>query len=271
MRRVEFPDENTTEGAVIYDPDFSLYRPLNFRMRLHKQVYPEEVVSEVTANKVEEKVRAQAPQPAVGTKPLPRLWAVHASNNGTCEGMAGDVATKAPQLGFTEVQVITLADSPLADPKTKAEVAAGSNFFMICVATYNSEPPDAALSFSDMLDMEMKSGNSSRFAGINFCVFGAGNTQWGPTFQAFVRPSADSSVSRLHYFSEPKKVTQTWLQWAGTAFSRKGLATRMLTRTAISIYRGTRSVYIEASICERLAISRSGSRDSGLLLLRISG
>ncbi|KAJ7362924.1 cytochrome P450 [Mycena albidolilacea] len=193
---LNFQIENTTEGAVIYDPDFSLYRPLNFRMRLHKQVDPEEVVSEVTANEVEEKVQAQAPQPAVGTKPLPRLWAVHASNNGTCEGMAGDVAAKARQLGFAEVQLVTLADSPLADPKKTAEVAAGSNFFMICVATYNGEPPDAALSFSDMLDMEMKSGNSSRFAGINFCVFGAGNTQWGPTFQAFPK-KVDANLAAL--------------------------------------------------------------------------
>ncbi|KAJ7685998.1 cytochrome P450, partial [Mycena rosella] len=29
---------NTTEGAVIYDPEFSLYRPLNFTMKLRRQV-----------------------------------------------------------------------------------------------------------------------------------------------------------------------------------------------------------------------------------------
>ncbi|KAJ7195100.1 cytochrome P450, partial [Mycena pura] len=34
---LNFQIENVTEGAVIYDPEFSLYRPLNFRMKLHKQ------------------------------------------------------------------------------------------------------------------------------------------------------------------------------------------------------------------------------------------
>ncbi|KAJ6496413.1 cytochrome P450 [Mycena sanguinolenta] len=191
---LNFQIENTTEGAVIYDPDFSLYRPLNFRMRLHKQVDPEEVLPEGTTTKAEEKI--QAPQPAVGSKALPRFWAVHASNNGTCEGMAGDVAAKARQLGFADVQVVRLGDSPLADAKKTEEIAAGSNFFVICVSTYNGEPPDSALSFSDMLDMEMRAGNSARFAGINFCVFGAGNTQWGPTFQAFPK-KVDANLAAL--------------------------------------------------------------------------
>ncbi|KAJ7473573.1 hypothetical protein B0H11DRAFT_2036387 [Mycena galericulata] len=191
---LNFQIENTTEGAVIYDPDFSLYRPLNFRMRLHKQVDPEDVLTEATAIKVEEKI--QAPQPAVGSKVLPRFWAVHASNNGTCEGMAGDVAAKARQLGFADVQVVPLGDSPLADVNKTGEIAAGSNFFIICVSTYNGEPPDSALSFADMLDMEMKARNSSRFAGINFCVFGAGNTQWGPTFQAFPK-KVDANLAAL--------------------------------------------------------------------------
>ncbi|KAJ7464205.1 cytochrome P450 [Mycena galericulata] len=192
---LNFQIENTTEGAVIYDPDFSLYRPLNFRMRLHRQVDPADVLTEAsTGNKVEEKI--QAPQPAVGSKVLPRFWAVHASNNGTCEGMAGDVAAKARQLGFADVQVVPLGDSPLADANKTREIAAGSNFFVICVSTYNGEPPDSALSFTDMLDMEMKAGNSSRFAGINFCVFGAGNTQWGPTFQAFPK-KVDANLAAL--------------------------------------------------------------------------
>ncbi|KAJ6564144.1 cytochrome P450 [Mycena capillaripes] len=197
---LNFQIENTTEGAVIYDPDFSLFRPLNFRMRLHKQIDPAEVEHEsaapTTGSKAPKEDKIRAPQPAVGTKALPRFWAVHASNNGTCQGMAGDVAAKAQQLGFSEVQVVALADSPLADAGKTAEVDPASNFFLICVATYNGEPPDAALSFSDMLDAEMKAGNSSRFAGINFCVFGAGNTQWGPTYQAFPK-KVDANLAAL--------------------------------------------------------------------------
>ncbi|KAJ7707330.1 cytochrome P450 [Mycena rosella] len=192
---------NTTEGSVIYDPDFSLYRPLNFHMKLRKQVDPAEV--EFKDSPTEAKV--QAPNPTVGTKALPRFWAVYASNTGTCQGMAGDAAAKAQQLGFADVQVVALADSPLADPKMTGEIGAGSNFFIICVATYNGEPPDAALSFSEMLDMEMKAMNHSRFAGINFCVFGAGNTQWGPTFQAF-----------------PKKVDANMVALGGNRIFEKG-------------------------------------------------
>ncbi|KAJ7106189.1 hypothetical protein C8R44DRAFT_805859 [Mycena epipterygia] len=192
---LNFQIENVTEGPVIYDPEFTLYRPLNFIMKLRRQIDPSDVKFEKEEQPVVE-VKIKAPVPAVGTKALPKFWAVHASNNGTCEGMAGDAAAKAQQLGFADVQVVSLADSPLVDPKKTAEVGAGSDFFVICVATYNGEPPDAALSFSDMLDTEIKAGNESRFAGINFCVFGAGNTQWGPTFQAF--PSkVDANMAAL--------------------------------------------------------------------------
>ncbi|KAJ7751908.1 cytochrome P450 [Mycena maculata] len=189
---LNFQIENTTEGAVIYDPDFSLYRPLNFTMKLHNQVDPSDVKFEKIP--VEEKI--QAPQPSVGRRGLPKFWAVHASNTGTCEGMAGDVAAKARYLGFEDVQIVSLAESPLADAKRTSEVAAEPNFFVIFVATYNGEPPDAALSFSETLDMEVKAGNTSRFAGINFCVFGAGNTQWGTTYQAFPK-KVDANMAAL--------------------------------------------------------------------------
>ncbi|KAJ6605263.1 cytochrome P450 [Mycena vulgaris] len=190
---LNFQIENTTDGPVIYDPEFSLYRPLNFTMKLRKQVDPSAVKLDEPP-RVEAKL--QAPTPPVGTKALPRFWALHASNNGTCQGMADDAAAKAQQLGFADVQVVALADSPLADPKTSAEIGAGPNFFVICVATYNGEPPDAALSFSEILDAEIKAGNDARFGGINYCVFGAGNTQWGPTYQAFPK-KLDANMAAL--------------------------------------------------------------------------
>ncbi|KAJ7472845.1 cytochrome P450 [Mycena latifolia] len=167
---LNFQIQNVTEGSVIYDPEFTLYRPLNFHMKLRKQVDPAEV--EFKDIPVEAKI--QAPEPSVGTKALPRFWA----------------------LGFADVQVVSLADSPLADAKKTAGIRVGSNFFVICVATYNGKPPNAALSFSEMLDREVKAGNSARFAGINFCVFGAGNTQWGPTYQLFPN-KVDANMAAL--------------------------------------------------------------------------
>ncbi|KAJ7875532.1 cytochrome P450 [Mycena olivaceomarginata] len=190
---LNFQIENTTEGAVIYDPDFSLFRPLNFTMKLHKQIDPSEIKVDVKPS-VEEKI--QAPQPSVGSKALPKFWAVHASNTGSCEGMAGDLAAKARHLGFADVQIVSLAESPLAAAKQTAEVGAGPNFFVICVATYNGEPPSAALDFSEMLDTEIRVGNDARFSGINYCVFGAGNTQWGPTYQAFPK-KVDANMTAL--------------------------------------------------------------------------
>ncbi|KAF8177903.1 hypothetical protein K438DRAFT_1844867 [Mycena galopus ATCC 62051] len=44
--------------------------------------------------------------------------------------------------------------------------------------------------------MEIRVGNESRFSGINFCVFGAGNTQWGPTYQAFPK-KLDANMAAL--------------------------------------------------------------------------
>ncbi|KAJ7442447.1 cytochrome P450, partial [Mycena latifolia] len=181
---LNFQIQNVTEGSVIYDPEFTLYRPLNFHMKLRKHVDPAEV--EFKDIPVEAKI--QAPEPSVGTKALPRFWAVHASNTGTCQGMSGDAAAKARQLGFAGVQVVSLADSSLADAKKTAEIGAGR--------ISSSFPPDAALFFSEMLDREVKAGNSARFAGINFCVFGAGNTQWGPTYQVFPN-KVDANMAAL--------------------------------------------------------------------------
>ncbi|KAF8133598.1 hypothetical protein K438DRAFT_1883735 [Mycena galopus ATCC 62051] len=44
--------------------------------------------------------------------------------------------------------------------------------------------------------MEIRAGNESRFSGINFCVFGTGNTQWGPTYQAFPK-KVDANMAAL--------------------------------------------------------------------------
>ncbi|KAK6983992.1 FAD-binding FR-type domain-containing protein, partial [Favolaschia claudopus] len=195
---LNFQIENTTEGAVIYDPNFIVFKPLNFSMKLHKQIPISEVkLDDLMDNHVEEKLTA--PQPTVGTGSLPKFWAVHASNTGSCEGMAGDAAAKARQLGFSDVQVVSLADSPLADRERTAVVAAEPNFFLICVATYNGEPPDSALGFAEELDAEikdLKAGEGTRFAGINFCVFGAGNTEWGATYQLFPN-KVDSAMAAL--------------------------------------------------------------------------
>ncbi|KDQ12140.1 hypothetical protein BOTBODRAFT_176664 [Botryobasidium botryosum FD-172 SS1] len=177
--------ENCTEGPVVYDPDFSLYRPLNFVARVRRRpepsslpAKPKDVVPEPA------KELKPAPQPAVGNPGLPKLYVLYGSNNGTSAGFASDLAAKAKQFGFTDI-ISTSLDTSILMSKDTLPPNDGKNLILICACSYNGEAPDNAISFDELLDKAVKEHDNQRFHSLNFAVFGCGNKQWGPTFQAF--------------------------------------------------------------------------------------
>ncbi|GAB4402362.1 MAG: bifunctional cytochrome P450/NADPH--P450 reductase CypB [Microscillaceae bacterium] len=105
------------------------------------------------------------------TQALP-FWVAYGSNMGASEEFAGLIAQKAQRMGFA-VQLTALDDLVEDFPKT--------GILVIVSATYNGQPPHNARRFAEWLAQATNCP-----AGLQYAVFGCGNTQW-QTFQAFPR------------------------------------------------------------------------------------
>lgn len=76
---LSFDFEDVTDGAVVYDPSFSLYRPLNFRAKAHAR--PDPATRPKAEKKEVEKEEPQVPEviPKVGRRDLPTLYVLVSS------------------------------------------------------------------------------------------------------------------------------------------------------------------------------------------------
>lgn len=191
---LNFRFENKSQEKVVYDPSFSLFRPLNLKIRVLPQQEPEAFLAAYkSAHSTESPPSAdttpdqskETSRPAVGRPDLPALYAVHASNTGTCKGFASELTKRARELGFGKVQLLSLDGSPLETREGIAQLAGEENLVVLVTCTYNGEPPESAITFDVSLDEATRAKEGDRFAGVHYAVFGAGNKQWGPTYQAF--------------------------------------------------------------------------------------
>ncbi|KAF7978248.1 hypothetical protein HWV62_1270 [Athelia sp. TMB] len=201
---LNFSFEDVTDGAVVYDPSFSLYRPLNFKAKAHRRPDP---ATRPKVDKVEE--TAQEPQapdvtPKVGQRDLPTLYVLYGSNNGSSEGFASDLVSRARKLGFADIQKTTLDQSILMSEDTLPKQAEKALVLIVC-CSYNGEAPDNALNFDSLLDQAIAKNADNRFTNVNFAVFGTGNKQWGPTYQKI-----------------PKKIDTTLATFGGHRFFELG-------------------------------------------------
>jgi len=101
------------------------------------------------------------------------------SNMGTCTSFADRLVTKFSEMGMVceKSPLDALAsDSPPALPK------ADSGMVLIVACTYNGLPPENAKEFPSWLN---SADAASKFNGVNFSVFGIGNSQWAGTYQKF--------------------------------------------------------------------------------------
>jgi cytochrome P450/NADPH-cytochrome P450 reductase len=123
--------------------------------------------------------------PAVGTAPSPRartraahntpLLVLYGSNLGTAEELATRVADLAEVNGFA-TRLGSLDDFAGKLPKEGGVV--------IFCASYNGAPPDNATQFVNWLRGDMA---KEALSGVNYAVFGCGNSDWAATYQSIPR------------------------------------------------------------------------------------
>ena len=93
-------------------------------------------------------------------------------NTGTCEGLAQDLAKKAPDFGLA-VDIQDLDNAVENLPTDRPSV--------IITATYEGKPPDNAKKFVAWI--EQLSRKSEKLPeGTRYAVFGVGNSDWASTF-----------------------------------------------------------------------------------------
>ena len=239
---LNFRFENVTGEPVVYDPGFSLYRPLNLKVKALPQEDADKVLEEAKSEPKKEQQEKAAPKEgknakaaAVGRPDLPVVYALHASNSGTAKGYASELVSKARSLGF-RTEFMTLNDFPIANEEDIAKLASGHNVVLVVAATYNGEPSDSALDFDIALDGALEAGQEAkdRLHGLNYSVFGCGNTQWGATYQAFPN-KVDASLKKLGAEQFHPKGTgnsdddqdRDWHEWAqslwGTLAAQYGI------------------------------------------------
>jgi cytochrome P450/NADPH-cytochrome P450 reductase len=127
--------------------------------------------------------QAAAPAPTIQPAPAVSIQAHHTpllvlygSNLGTAEDLAELIAADGKAKGFTSAAA-SLDEHVRQLPKEGAVV--------IVTASYNGTPPDNAVEFCRWLGEPGLAADALK--GVNFCVFGCGNSEWASTFQAIPR------------------------------------------------------------------------------------
>ncbi|KAL4867453.1 hypothetical protein BDV12DRAFT_186636 [Aspergillus spectabilis] len=100
----------------------------------------------------------------------PPLLIAYGSNTGTCEALANELASSAPEHGFSP-EIKSLDSVTAAIPRETPTV--------IITASYEGQPPDNAAHFVEWL----KSADPSELKDAKFAVFGVGNKEWRTTYQ----------------------------------------------------------------------------------------
>ena len=122
-------------------------------------------------------VAGAAPAPRARTRPGPNtpLLVLYGSNLGTAEELATRVADLAEVNGFA-TRLAPLDDFAGQLPKQGG--------VLIFCASYNGAPPDNATQFIKWLRGDLA---KDALAGVNYAVFGCGNSDWAATYQSIPR------------------------------------------------------------------------------------
>lgn len=108
-------------------------------------------------------------------------------NMGTCEGLARDLAEKAPDFGLEVTDIRDLDDAVDNLPTDKPVI--------IITSSYEGKPPDNARKFVAWI--ERLSRDSAQLSkGTRYAVFGAGNSDWHSTFHRIPK-LVDNTLAQL--------------------------------------------------------------------------
>ncbi len=143
-------------------------KPEGFRIKVKPRVHARTVAAPAE-DAPKKKAAAKEAAPRHGTS----LLVLHGSNLGAAEDLARQLAEAGELRGYS-TQLASLDDFAERLPATGAVA--------IVSASYNGTAPDNAVEFWRWLDRADGSLN-----GVNYTVFGCGNTDWASTYQAVPR------------------------------------------------------------------------------------
>lgn len=149
-------------------------KPDGFRIKLRRRPRPLSTGTPEAPRPAPRTLEAVAPQAA--QKLGVTLQVLFASNLGTCEGYAQELAHEAERRGF-DVRACGLDD---------VSGNLGSGPTVIVAASYNGYPPDNAVQFCAWLRSDEAS-----IQGTPYAIFGCGNREWANTYQAIPRALDD--------------------------------------------------------------------------------
>jgi cytochrome P450/NADPH-cytochrome P450 reductase len=178
-------------GMVLQHFDLIDYTDYELRTKTTLTVKPDEFHIQVRPRNIAF-TQSEAPAEALPTAdtvvvnrhgtPLSILFG---SNLGTAEGIAARLAQEATERGYA-VTLGALDEATLPRPGTA---------IVVC-ASYNGLPTDNAVKFQHSLR------NGIDLNGLNYTVFGCGNTEWAATYQAvpkeFDQALAAHGATRIH-------------------------------------------------------------------------
>jgi cytochrome P450/NADPH-cytochrome P450 reductase len=110
---------------------------------------------------------------------LQPMTVLYGSNAGTCKSYAEDMKTNAPRYGF-RANVRTLDSATENIPKDQPVI--------IIEPSYEGKPADNASKFTSWLE---SNANSSIMDGVQYAVFGVGNSDWTQTFHRIPKLTDD--------------------------------------------------------------------------------
>ncbi|KAI9709203.1 MAG: hypothetical protein M1828_002542 [Chrysothrix sp. TS-e1954] len=114
-----------------------------------------------------------------------KILVAYGSNAGTCKAFAEEIQTKAMEMGF-DVAVETLDHVTEHIPIDRP--------LIIITPSYEGKPADNAKKFSAWLESNIS--DSSKLQGVNYTVFGVGNSEWASTFHRIPR-LVDDTLARM--------------------------------------------------------------------------
>ncbi|THU98682.1 cytochrome P450 [Dendrothele bispora CBS 962.96] len=163
------------------DPSYTLelqmgltVKPKNLRIRAKRRDVSPRLYASPSSHLLQERTQKSTtqttapPVPVSGAK-VP-MYALYGSNTGTSEAFSQRIANNAPSFGFSP-KLGTL-DSITGSLPTDGPI-------VIVTASYEGQPADNAAKFVDWLS----SLNADELKGVQFAIFGCGNSDWVKTYQ----------------------------------------------------------------------------------------
>ncbi|ORX53232.1 cytochrome P450 [Hesseltinella vesiculosa] len=187
LHKYEFKYDGPT---IDFDPQSATTKPTHLSMTIHPRTnFPE---PNPNASLPSSPKPAQMPSiPRIvptkvdsnSAQKLPKVTFLYATQTGTSQDYANQLFQQAKGFGFSNASLLSI--DKWQGYETKYNAPENKELVVLCLATYNGQPPDPAEKFNKFLDKMLgDAGHEKHFDGLLFAVFGVGNKNWR-TYQHF--------------------------------------------------------------------------------------